>query len=108
MQKSIPKFEKYDTIDVEKKLKLFSDLYLPIELIKKTHYELKNREITYQIEEAKELGIQKCIDNLENEVEINNNLLNKYININKTNEYVDVEVIYEIQEDIGAKEKIVF
>ena len=36
------------------------------------------------------------------------NLLNKYINIDSKEEYVDVEVIYEIKENIGTKEKIVF
>ena len=108
LQKSLPKFEKYDTIDEEKNLKLFSNLYLPIKIIKKTHYELEDKEISYTLEEAKQIGIQKCTENLEKEVEINDNLLNKYINIDQTNEYVDVEIIYEIKEDIGTKDKIIF
>ena len=32
LSKSLPKFEKYDTINERKKLKIFSDFYLPIEL----------------------------------------------------------------------------
>ena len=60
------------------------------------------------MEEAKELGIKKCEEDLNSQVEINNNLLNKYINIDAKDEYVDVEVIYEVKENIGTKEKIVF
>ena len=42
------------TSNLNKKLKLFSDFYLPIEMIKKTNYELVNGEKTYTKEEAKQ------------------------------------------------------
>ena len=59
--KTLSKFEKYDTIEEIKKVKIFSDFYLPIDIQKKIN-----------------------------------------------NEYVETEVIYEVLEEIGAKEKIVF
>lgn len=34
-----------------------------------------------------------------------NNILSTQININTTNEYIEVEVTYEVLEDIGTKEK---
>ena len=108
LYKGLPKFEKYDTIVENKKLKLFSNLYLPVEITKKKFFELKEKEVSYSMEEAKELGIKKCEEDLNSQVEINNNLLNKYINIDVKDEYVDVEIIYEVKENIGTKEKIVF
>ena len=107
LYKKLPKFEKYDTIIENKKIKLFSNLYLPIELIKINYFEKNDKEVTYSLEEAKEIGINKCEDTLKNKTNLNN-LLNKYINIDSKDEYIDVEVIYEIKESIGTKEKIVF
>lgn len=108
LYKSLPKFEKYDTIVENKKLKLFSNLYLPVEIVKINFMETKDKEINYKLEEAKELGIKKCEENLNTQVNINDNLLNKYINIDAKDDYVDVEIIYEVKENIGTKEKIVF
>ena len=108
LYKGLPKFEKYDTIVENKKLKLFSNLYLPVEITKKKFFELKEKEVSYSMEEAKELGIQKCEENLNLQANINDNLLNKYINVDAKDEYIDIEVIYEVKENIGTKEKIVF
>ncbi len=49
--KTLSKFENYDTINENKKLKLLSNFYLPIEIIKKTNYEYKYEEKTYTEEE---------------------------------------------------------
>lgn len=108
LYKGLPKFEKYDTIVENKKLKLFSNLYLPIEIIKNRFLEVKEKEINYSMEEAKQLGIQKCEEKLNLQANINDNLLNKYINVDAKDEYIDIEVIYEVKENIGTKEKIVF
>lgn len=106
--KKLPNFEKYDTIVENKKLKLFSNLYLPVELIKNNYSEITEKQVVYTLEEAKEIGVNKCQEKLDEEVESKENLLNKYINIDSKEEYVDVEIIYEIKENIGTKEKIVF
>lgn len=45
--KTLSKFKKYDTIDTVKKIKLFSDFYLPIVLVQKTNYELEEKEVIY-------------------------------------------------------------
>ena len=108
LYKKLPNFEQYDKILENKKLKLFSNLYLPIELTKINFSEIIEKEITYSLEEAKEQGINLCEENLKNQVNINENLLNKYINIDPKDDYIDVEIIYEIKEEIGTKEKIVF
>ena len=106
--KSLSKFEKYDTIEASKKLKIFSDLYLPIELIKITNTEKIEEKITYGIEEAKQIGIDKASEKIEKELPNKENILQKYENSYAGEDYVDVEVTYEVLENIGTKEKIVF
>lgn len=49
--KTLSKFEKYDTIVKSKKLKLFSNFYLPIEIIKTTNKEYTLENVTYTEEE---------------------------------------------------------
>ena len=60
LYKTLSKFEKYDTIRENKKLKLFSNFYLPIELIKVTNCELQEKEYQYSLEEAKQKGIREA------------------------------------------------
>ena len=106
--KTLSKFKKYDTIEETKKLKIFSDFYLPIELIKKTNYELVEENIQYTVEEAKEKAVQEAKIELDKQVENKENIVNTYINYNQTEEMIEAQVIYEVLEEIGTKEKIVF
>lgn len=106
--KTLSKFEKYDTIEENNKLKLYSDFYLPIEIQKQTHYELKEEQITYTKEEAKEKAVQQAKKKLDEQVKDKEAILNTYINYNETEEYIEAQVIYEVLEEIGTKEKIVF
>lgn len=106
--KTLSKFEKYDTIEEIKKFKLFSDFYLPIEIIKKTNYEQMEENIEYSLEEAKNIALEQAKEDLETQIENKENILNTYINYNETEEYVELELIYEVLEKIGTKEKIVF
>ncbi|MCI8362114.1 MAG: sporulation protein YqfD [Clostridia bacterium] len=106
--KTLSKFKKYDTIEENKKIKLFSDFYLPIEILKKTNCEYIEENIEYSIEEAKEIGVKKAQEALDNQVQNKENMINTYINYNEQEEFVEVEVTYEVLEEIGTKEKIVF
>lgn len=106
--KTLSKFKKYDTIEENKKIKLFSDFYLPIELLKKTNFEYTEKSLEYSKEEAKEIGIKKAQEALENQVQNKNDIVNTYINCNEQEEFIEVEVTYEVLEKIGTKEKIVF
>ena len=101
-------FKNYDTIETNKKLKLFANFYLPIELIKTINTEVNIIDITYSMEEAKNIGIENAKNKLNEQIEDLNNILSTQINTNTTNEYIEVEVTYEVLEDIGTKEKIVF
>ena len=106
--KGVSKFKNSDTIETNKKVKLFSNFYLPIELIKITNTEVNITDITYTLEEAKNIGIEKAKQELNNKIENLDNILSIQINDSQTSEYIEVEVTYEMLENIGTKEKIVF
>ena len=104
--KTLSNFKIYDTIEEEKKLKIFSNLYLPISVCKVTNYELEENSNNYTIEEATEIGTQKLEKEIEAEIENKEKILNKSANVKETPEYVEVSVIYEVVENIGMQEKI--
>ncbi len=106
--KKLSKFEIYDTIETENKFKLFSDFYLPISIIKTTNKELKNVQKKYNLEEAKALGIQELEQELDEEIENKEKIINKNINTYEKQDGVEVYVTYEVLENIGTNEKIVF
>lgn len=106
--KGVSKFEIYDTIETENKFKLFSDFYLPISIVKITNKEIENVQKKYNKEEAKMLGIKELEEELNNEIENKDNIVNKNINTYENKNGLDVYVTYEILENIGTNEKIVF
>ena len=106
--KGVSKFNFYDTIETENKVKLFSNFYLPISVVKTTYKEYEEIEKTYSLEEAKNLGIQEIEKELKNQIENKENIVNKNINTYEHENCIDIYVTYEVLEKIGTNEKIVF
>ena len=106
--KTLSKFEIYDTIETENKFKLFSDFYLPISINKITNKEVEEVQKKYSLEEAKNIGIQELEEELDKEIEDKDKIVNKNINTYENEDGVDVYVTYEVLENIGTNEKIVF
>lgn len=106
--KKLSKFKIYDTIEAEKKLKIFSDFYLPISIIKTTNRELEEIQKSYGLEEAKKQGIEELQNKLDSEIENKEAIIGKNINTYEKEDSVDVYVTYEVLENIGTNEKIVF
>ena len=104
--KTLPKFQNYDTISENKKLKIFSNFYFPIEFCKTTYYELEEKEITYTIDEAKKILKNKLEEELKKEIANQENIVNTQVNYKEEEQEVTVEVIYEVLENIGTNEKI--
>lgn len=104
--KKLSKFEIYDKIRTDKKLKIFSNLYLPIQIEKDTFYELKEEEIEYTADEAKKQAIEEAKIKLKEKIGNSGDIINEYINTDENEEYIDVEVTYEVLENIGTEEKI--
>ena len=108
LSKKLSKFEIYDTIETENKIKLFSDFYLPISIIKVTNKELKEVQKQYQPDEAKNIGIQELQKDLDDEIVDKERIVNKIINTYEVEDGIDIYVTYEVLESIGTNEKIVF
>ena len=108
LSKRVSKFEIYDTIDSEKKFKIFSDFYLPISLVKTTNKEIQEEQKIYTMEEAKSIGIQELQEELDNEIENKEKIVNKIINTYEKEDGIEVYITYEVLENIGTNEKIVF
>lgn len=106
--KKYSKFKIYDTIETESKIKLFSDFYLPISIVKTTYKEQEEIQKSYTVEEAKNIGIKELEEELEKEIENKDNIVNKNINTYEQEDGVLVYVTYEVLENIGTNEKIVF
>lgn len=108
LYKTLPNFENYDTIIEEKKIRIFSNFYLPIEIIKNTYYETELQEIEYTQEEAKEKLIQQLEEQLNEEIKEPEKITNKQINVYENDDNIEIELIYEVLETIGVDEKIIF
>lgn len=106
--KTLSKFENYDKIDTRKKIMLFSNFYLPIEVVKTTNKEYVMQDITYTPEELTEITANKLKSELEQEIKDENNIVNEQVNTYLYDGYIEVEVIYEVLENIGTKDKIIF
>ena len=107
LPKSLPKFQKYDTIEEDKKLKLFSNFYLPFELVKYTYKEYEEKPLIHSFEEAKQIGIDRAKESLQEKID-GKEILDKQVKVRTETDYIEVEVTYEVKENIGIKEKIVF
>ena len=106
--KNLSKFKIYDTIETENKFKIFSDFYLQISFVKKINKEQEKAQKKYSLEEAKTVGIKELQEELDKEIENKENIVNKNINTYEQEDGVDIYVTYEVLENIGTNEKIVF
>ena len=105
--KRVSKFKIYDTIEEEKRFKIFSDFYLPISLEKTTYKEIEEVEENYNTEQAKNIGAQELEEELKKEIG-EKSIINKNINTYEKEDGIDIYVTYEVLENIGTNEKIVF
>ncbi len=108
LKKGVPNFKNYDTINENKKLKIFSNFYFPIEICKTTYKELQEKDVTYTEEQAKQILQTKIEDELKNEIANAENIVNAQTNLKQEGNIITVEVIYEVLENIGTNEKLVF
>ena len=107
LYKSIPNFEKYDTINENKKLKLFSNFYLPIIIQKDTYKELYSDKVTYGKVELQNLLISELEKEFEKENIDKDKITNKIVNVYQTDEdTIEIELTYEVLECIGTEEKL--
>lgn len=104
--KTLSNFEIYDTIYTEQNLKIFSNFYLPISIVKITNNELVKNKKNFTTEEAKDLGVQQLGALIENEIENTENIQNINVDLKQFETYIEIYVTYEVLENIGTYEKI--
>ena len=107
LYKILSKFENYDTISEEENIGIFAKLNLPIKIVKITNIEKQKYKKTYGREELQDIAIKNIEEELHNELPRNINVINRYVNVKQQDEYLDIEIIYEVLESIGTKEKLV-
>ena len=109
--KGVSNFENYDTISANKKIKLFSNYYVPINFVKITNSEIKKEKKEYTKEELKDKIEKELTEELDQEIGISNfeqNQVEKKVLTQDEPSGINVKVIYEIQEKIGTKEELVY
>ena len=104
--KGVPYFENYDTINETKKLKIFSNFYFPIEFVKTTYKELEKKQVSYTEEEVKQILIQKLEEELKKQIPDEEKIVDTKVNVKREGNELEVELIYEVIENIGTNEKI--
>ncbi|MCL2341732.1 MAG: sporulation protein YqfD [Firmicutes bacterium] len=104
--KTLSKFQNYDTISSDNKLRLFSNFYLPIDLIKTTNKEYIYKDVTYTEEQAADITANELEKDIQNEVKDPKTIINTQVNTYVGQGYIDVEVIVEALENIGIEQKI--
>ncbi len=109
LNKGVSKFENCDTICTNKKIKLFSDLYIPVEIIKTSYIEKQKNVREYTQEELiNKLKIeleQELIDELSFDKE---KILEKNYTVYTDENNVYVKVILVVEENISQSVEVVF
>ena len=108
LYKRFSNYENYDTIVANKKLMLFSNLYLPIEFICNTNYETKKEVKVYEIEELKQKTIEELTKKLEERIENIENVVDKKALVEQSEDTINVKLVYTVLENIGIEEKLIF
>jgi len=113
LYKVLTNFKKCDKIVENKKLEIFSDFYLPIEVIKITNKECEVYEKVYSEEELQNQILTKLENELLEEIkaknqvdDVNSIITNKQVIVNKDIESLEVELVYEVLENIGVEVKL--
>ena len=104
--KRLLNFENYDTISSSKKVKIFTNFYLPIEIKTTTYIEYQNFQKNYTEEELKKKIEKDLEEQIESEYQVSkyeekNKIRNVYTNLD--GDGITVKIIYEIQKEIGTK-----
>ena len=73
--KTLSNFKIYDTIEENKKLEIFSNIYLPISITKIINYEVQEDIKKYSLEEAVQIQTQKLEKEIEGEINKNDTIL---------------------------------
>ena len=106
LPKGVSNFENYDTIKTNKKIKLFSNFYLPISITKIRLIEKEKEYINYSQEEIIDKMKNELVEELKEEHSLQNKEIEELLETNIENGIVEVKVTCVVQEEIGTKENL--
>lgn len=109
--KGVSNFENYDTIRTNKKLRLFSNYYIPIEIVTIENIELQKTYKQFTEEELQRKLQDAIIKELEKEYEISkypSEDVEKNVVVEKEDDGLKIKVIYAVQEEIGISQEVGF
>ena len=109
LNKRLSKFENCDTMSSSKKIKLFSNLYIPVEIEKTTYKETVKNTTEYTEEELINKLKKEIEEELISELEIDKEkILEKNYTVYSDNQNVYVKIILVVEENIARSVEIVF
>ena len=107
--KGVPNFKNYDTIESCKKLKLFSNYYIPIEIVKTTYKEKKLEYKEYTIEElSNELQIKLKQELLDENSISEEDVIEIIPTVTQNQTSITVKLTCSTEEEIGTLEQLVY
>ena len=104
--KTLSNFKIYDTIYTEKKLKIFSNFYLPISVMEITNKEQIKETKNYSKEEAIEVEKEKLSAEIEKDIANKENIQDIKVDTIEKQDCIEVCVTYEVLENIEDYEKL--
>ncbi len=109
LNKGVSNFKNYDTIETKKKLRLFSNYYLPIEFEKINYKEVQIENKIYTVEEItnqlKAKLEKEILESIKGEYE---NFIESSYNVDTKNNEVTVTVNCKVEEKVGIYTDLVF
>lgn len=101
-------FEKYDTINTVKKLRLFGRFELPIELAVAEYQELVTSNIKYTKEQAETIAKEEVFKSILKTIPKESEVINSEYKVFQGDNGIIVRVVVECLENIGRKENLTF
>ena len=98
LPKGVSNFKNYDTIKTNKKIKLFSNFYLPISITKIRLIEKEKEYINYSQEEIIDKMKNELVEELKEEHSLQNKEIEELLETNIENGIVEVKVTCVVQE----------
>jgi len=100
-------FMEYEIITIEKDMSIGGHFVLPVSVIIKKYYEIEKTKRQLNIEEAKQLAINKAYDEVKKIIPQGARIIQKKAKLTYENDvYTKASVIIECEEEIGIEKKI--
>lgn len=105
LYKNVSKYLLFETESEEKNIRIFKIFYLPISIKRITNYEEKVENRNNTKEECIKMASDKLEQELNNKIENQDAIVNKYIKTEEKEKSILVTLTYEVLENIGVSKK---